>query len=97
LFRNRELDSACIGPVRTLGDKHLLAVVLGNLWIVVHARGDADPAAPLLEESLQLTRKVGDAFLEIDALAYKGRAECRDGNLEAQKRVFVQASRSQVS
>jgi non-specific serine/threonine protein kinase len=81
----------CATRARTLGEAQLLAVNLGNLAIVVHARGDSDKAVTLFEESLKLARKVGDSFLTSEALSARGRAECRDGNLESAEASFVES------
>jgi hypothetical protein len=66
-------------------------VNLGNLAIVVHARGDCDRAATLFEESWRFPRDVGDSSLTSEVLAAKGRAECRDGNLESAEASLVES------
>jgi hypothetical protein len=81
----------CATLARNLDDAHLLAVNLGNLAIVVHARGDGDKAATLFEESLTLARDVGDIFLTSEVLSARGRAECREGNLEFAEASFVES------
>jgi non-specific serine/threonine protein kinase len=81
----------CATLARTLDDAALLAVNLGNLAIVVHARGDGDTAARLFEEVLTLARGVGDSALTSQALISRGRAECRDGNLESAEASLVES------
>jgi non-specific serine/threonine protein kinase len=65
-------------------------VNLGNLAVVVHARGDGGKAATLFEESLTLARDVGASFLTSQVLSARGRAERRDGNLESAEASFVE-------
>jgi predicted ATPase/DNA-binding winged helix-turn-helix (wHTH) protein len=81
----------CATLARTLDDAHLLAVNLGNLAVVVHARGDGDKAATLFEESLTFARDVGASFLTSQVLSARGRAECRDGNLESAEASLVES------
>jgi tetratricopeptide (TPR) repeat protein len=96
LARGRYADAEpllveCATLARSLDNAHLLAVNLGNLAIVVHARGDGDKAATLFEESLTLARDVGDSFLTSEVLSARGRAECKDGNLESAEASFVES------
>jgi len=72
----------CVEVARARGDRNLFVVNLGHLAIVVHARGDAEKAASHFEEALAVARNIPNGFLTSSVLAYKGRAECRDGNLE---------------
>jgi hypothetical protein len=58
-------------------------VNLGNLAIVVHARGDSDKAATLFEESLTLAREFGDSFLISEALGARRRTKCNNDKQEA--------------
>src|SRR6266446_3621903 len=81
----------CADLARALGETFLVAVNLGNLAIVTHARGDRDRAASLFEESLTLARDVGDPFLESHILSYKGRAEHSDGDLVSAEATFVES------
>jgi tetratricopeptide (TPR) repeat protein len=81
----------CATLARSLDDASLLAVNLGNLAIVVHARGDGDKAARLHEEVLTLARGVGDSVLTSQGLCSRGRAECRDGNLESAEASLIES------
>ena len=87
------LFEECATLARTLADAHLLAVILGNLGIVVRARGDRERAAALSAEALRLAREVGDRVLTSEALSYMGRAECRDGNLQPAAACIVESLR----
>jgi predicted ATPase/DNA-binding winged helix-turn-helix (wHTH) protein len=96
LARGRYADAEpllmeCAALARRLDEPHLLAVNLGNLAIVVHARGDADKAATLFEESLMLARDVGDSVLTSGVLSARGRTQCRDGNLESAEASFLES------
>jgi predicted ATPase len=81
----------CATLARSLGEVHLLAVNVGNLAVVVHARGDGQTAASLFEESLTSARDVGDSFLIGEVLTARGRAECRDKNLESAEASLVES------
>src|SRR6266446_3324243 len=81
----------CADLARALGETFVVAVNLGNLAIVAHARGDSEAAATLFEESLTLARDVGDPFLESHFLGHKGRAELSDGDLVSAEATFVES------
>jgi predicted ATPase len=78
----RPLLVECVAIARARSDPSLLGVNLGHLATVVHAQGDSEKAASYFEEALTVARNIPNGFLTSSVLTYKGRAECRNGNLE---------------
>jgi tetratricopeptide (TPR) repeat protein len=66
---------------RTAGYPMLLASTLGNLGVVLHARGDRVGAFRAFDEALAIARDAGDDWYVCIFLRDKGRAACKDGLL----------------
>jgi non-specific serine/threonine protein kinase len=75
---------------RTAGYRTLLAVNLGNLGIVAHARGDRDGAFRAFDEALAIAHDTDDDFRVCEFLRDMGRAACKDGMLPLAERSLVE-------
>jgi hypothetical protein len=82
--RNLELESQ-------VGNTRGIALTLGCLGEVALGRGDAAAARPLFEESMAVSRQLGDVLCEARAVYQLGRVAELEGDIETAYRNIVTA------
>ena len=93
--RARPLYEQALAGFRALDDRSTIAYVLLALGICLRWQAEARTAAPLLNESLELFRRLGDNHAAGSVLAERGRLALTVGNPEVAAQNFATALTSE--